>query len=181
MAITGSNLLAQALQRQGVKDFFFLMGAPMLQAESACMALGIKGIDVRHEQAAAMMAHAYARVANRPGVCMACSGPGALNFGMGLANALVDGAPVVAIGGSSPVKEYGIGAFQEFDQVAAMRPLTKWAERVYETHRIPEYVDIAFRKALSGKPGPVYLDLPGDVLFAEVAEETKAGRRVANK
>jgi acetolactate synthase-1/2/3 large subunit len=134
------------------------------------MELGIKGIDVRHEQGAAMMAHAYARVSNQAGVCMACSGPGALNFGMGLANALVDGAPVVAIGGSSPVKEYGIGAFQEFDQIAAMRPLTKWSERVYETHRIPEYVDIAFRKALSGKPGPVYLDLPGDVLFAEVEE-----------
>jgi thiamine pyrophosphate-dependent acetolactate synthase large subunit-like protein len=174
MAITGSDLVAEALRRQGVDSLFFLMGAPMLAAEKACMALGIRGIDVRHEQGAAMMAHAYSRVSNHPGVCMACSGPGALNFGMGLANALIDGAPVVALGGSSPVREYGIGAFQEIDQVAAMRPVTKWSERVYETRRIPEYIDIAFRKALSGKPGPVYLDLPGDVLFASVEESEVA-------
>lgn len=170
MSITGSELVASALQRQRVESFFFLMGAPMLAAEKACMTRGIRGIDVRHEQGAAMMAHAYSRVSNRPGVCMACSGPGALNFGMGLANALVDGAPVIALGGSIPVREYGIGAFQDLDQVAAMRPVTKWSERVYETRRIPEYIDIAFRKALSGKPGPVYLDLPGDVLFKSVDE-----------
>lgn len=170
MAVTGSELVAAALVRQRVQDFFFLMGAPMLQTERACIARGIRGIDVRHEQGAAMMAHAYARVSNRPGVCVACSGPGALNFGMGLANALVDCAPVIALGGSSPVREYGTGAFQEFDQVAAMRPVTKWSERVYETRRIPEMIDVAFRKALSGKPGPVYVDLPGDVLFNTIDE-----------
>jgi acetolactate synthase-1/2/3 large subunit len=158
------------MARQGVDTFFFLMGAPMLQAERACLDAGMRGIDVRHEQAAAMMAHAYARVSNRPGVCMACSGPGTLNLGTGLANALVDCAPVVALGGSSPVNEYGRGAFQEFDQLAAMRPLVKWAERVYETRRVPELIDMAFRQALSGKPGPVYLDLPGDVLFGSVDE-----------
>ncbi|NDG47903.1 MAG: thiamine pyrophosphate-binding protein, partial [Rhodospirillales bacterium] len=117
MAVTGAELVAQTLKRLGVETFFFVMGAPMLQAEKASIDLGIRGIDVRHEQAAAMMAHAYARLSNVPGVCMACSGPGALNLGTGLANALVDCAPVVALGGSSPVKEYGIGAFQEFDQL----------------------------------------------------------------
>ncbi|MCR0983764.1 thiamine pyrophosphate-binding protein [Roseomonas populi] len=170
MAVTGAELVGQTLKRLGVDTFFYLMGAPMLQAEKACLNLGIRGIDVRHEQAAAMMAHAYARLRNTPGVCMACSGPGALNLGTGLANALVDCAPVVALGGSSPVREYGIGAFQEFDQLSAMKPLTKWAERVYETRRIPEFIAAAFRTALSGKPGPVYLDLPGDVLFASVEE-----------
>ncbi|MBR0654576.1 thiamine pyrophosphate-binding protein [Plastoroseomonas arctica] len=170
MPVTGSQLVGQALKRLGVDTFFFLMGAPMLQAEKACIDLGIRGIDVRHEQAAAMMAHAYARLRNVPGVCMACSGPGALNLGTGLANALVDCAPVVALGGSSPVREYGTGAFQEFDQLAAMKPLTKWAERVYETRRIPEMIATAFRIATSGKPGPVYLDLPGDVLFAAIEE-----------
>jgi len=170
MSVTGSELVGQALKRLGVDTFFFIMGAPMLQAEKAAIDLGIRGIDVRHEQAAAMMAHAYARLRNTPGVCMACSGPGALNLGTGLANALVDCAPVVALGGSSPVKEYGIGAFQEFDQLAAMKPLTKWAERVYETKRIPEMIATAFRMATAGKPGPVYLDLPGDVLFASIDE-----------
>lgn len=170
MAITGAQLVAKALARQGVDTFFFVMGAPMTVAEGACISADMRGIDVRHEQAAAMMAHAYSRVSNRPGVCMACSGPGALNFGTGLANALVDCSPVVALGGSSPINEYGRGAFQEFDQLAAMRPLVKWAERVYETRRIPEVIDLAFRNALSGKPGPVYLDLPGDVLIGSVEE-----------
>jgi len=117
-----------------------------------------------------MMAHAYSRIRNRPGVCMACSGPGTLNFGTGLATALMDCVPVVALGGASPIGEYGRGAFQEFDQLAAMRPLVKWADRIYEARRIPELVNLAFRQALSGKPGPVYLDCPSDVLYAEVDE-----------
>src|SRR3546814_1979935 len=69
---------------------FFLMGGPMLFAEKACINAGIRSIDVRHEQAAAMMAHAYSRTLGRPGVCMACSGPGTLNLGTGLAHALMD-------------------------------------------------------------------------------------------
>jgi acetolactate synthase-1/2/3 large subunit len=170
MIVTGSDLVARTLKRLGVDTFFFLMGAPMLQAEKACIDMGIRGIDVRHEQAAAMMAHAYARLRNVPGVCMACSGPGALNLGTGLANALVDCAPVVALGGSSPIGDYGHGVFQEFDQVAAMKPLTKWAERVYETRRIPELIAVAFRTAISGKPGPVYLDLPVEVLSGSIEE-----------
>jgi acetolactate synthase-1/2/3 large subunit len=170
MPVTGSELVAKALTRQGIETMFFLMGGPMLFVESACIKAGIRSIDVRHEQAAAMMAHAYARVLNRPGVCIACSGPGTLNLGTGLANALIDCAPVVALGGSSPVSQYGLGAFQEIDQVAAMRPLVKWAERVYDVKRIPEMIDVAFRQALSGKPGPVYLDIPGDVLYEKIEE-----------
>jgi len=170
MAITGSELVAATLERLGVEAFFYVMGAPMLSAEKASIDRGIRGIDVRHEQAAAMMAQAYSRLKNKPGVCMACSGPGVMNLGTGLANALVDCAPVVALGGSGPISEYQTGGFQEFDQVAAMRPVTKWADRVYQTERIPEMIDLAFRKAFSGKPGPVYLDLPGDVLYRSVDE-----------
>lgn len=168
MSITGSELVAETLKRLGVESFFFLMGQPMLPAEKAAIDLGIHGVDVRHEQAAAMMAHAYSRVKNTVGVCMACSGPGVINLSTGLANALVDGAAVVALGGSGPISEYLTGGFQEFDQVAAMKPFTKWAERVYQTERIPEIIELAFRTALSGKPGPVYIDLPGDVLFRSV-------------
>jgi thiamine pyrophosphate-dependent acetolactate synthase large subunit-like protein len=170
MAVTGSELVAQTLQRLGVDAFFFLMGAPMLGAEKACIDRGMRGIDVRHEQAAAMMAHAYSRVSNRTGVCMACSGPGTINLVSGLATALVDCAPVVALGGSSPWNEWGTGSFQEIDQVALARPMVKWAERCYETRRIPELIDLAFRTAWAGKPGPVYLDLPTDVLLASVEE-----------
>lgn len=169
---TGAALFGRALARLDVKTAFYLMGGPMFDAENACIAEGIRMIDVRHEQAAAMMAHAYARVLTRPGVCMACSGPGAINLGTGLATSLVDCVPVVAFGGSSPVDQYGMGAFQEIDQVAIMRPVTKWAERVYEAKRIPQYVELAFSKALAGKPGPVYVDLPADVLHQEVDEST---------
>ncbi|MBC7778580.1 MAG: thiamine pyrophosphate-binding protein [Proteobacteria bacterium] len=172
MPVTGSDLVAQTLARLDVDTFFFLMGAPMLGAEKACLDRGMRGIDVRHEQAAAMMAHAYARVANRTGVCMACSGPGTINLVSGLATAFVDCAPVVALGGSSPLNEWGTGGFQEIDQVAIARPMVKWAERCYETRRIPELIDLAFRTAWAGKPGPVYLDLPTDVLLASIDEAT---------
>lgn len=168
MKVSGAELAAIALQREGTDTFFFLMGAPMSSVEKACIDRGLRGIDVRHEQAAAMMAHAYARVSNRVGVCMACSGPGALNLSMGLANALVDCSPVVAFGGASPLSESGNSPFQEFDQVAAMAPLVKHAERIYETRRIPEIIAKAFRIAFSGKPGPVYLDFAGDILLNEI-------------
>ncbi len=164
----GNALLAQALRDQGVDTLFFIMGGPINDAANACIGSGIRLIDVRHEQAAAMMAQAYARVRAAPGVCMAASGPGTMNLTTGLANALIDCAPVVALGGSSALGEVGNGAFQEIDQIAVMRPVTKWAERVHEARRIPEYIDKAFRIAMAGKPGPVFLDLPADILYAEV-------------
>ena len=170
MKIRGNTLLAQALRSQGVETLFFIMGGPINDAANACIANGIRLIDVRHEQAAAMMAQAYARVRATPGVCMAASGPGTVNLTTGLANALIDCAPVVALGGSSALNEIGTGSFQEIDQVAVMRPVTKWAGRVHEARRIPEYIDKAFRLAMAGKPGPVFLDLPADVLYAEVEE-----------
>lgn len=171
MPVTGSELVAQTLARHGVDAFFFIMGAPMLGVESACIAAGMRGVDVRHEQAAAMMAHAYSRVRRKTGVCMGCSGPGVVNIASGLATAFVDCAPVLALGGASPWNEWGTGSFQEIDQIAIMRPVTKWAERCYETRRIPEIVDKAIRMAWSGKPGPVYVDLPTDVLMGSVDED----------
>ncbi|HYW88321.1 MAG TPA: thiamine pyrophosphate-binding protein [Chloroflexota bacterium] len=167
---SGSQILARALRKQGIDTFFYLMGGPMLAAESACIEEGLRAIDVRHEQAAAMMAHAYGRVLNKLGVCMAASGPGATNLITGVANAWADCAPLLAVGGSSPVSQWGRGAFQEMDQVAAFRPITKWSERCVDPKRIPEYVATAIRTAFSGRPGPVYLDLPGDILYREVDE-----------
>jgi thiamine pyrophosphate-dependent acetolactate synthase large subunit-like protein len=172
MALTGSDLVALALQKQGVETFFYIMGAPMLSVESAALALGLRGVDVRHEQAAAMAAHAYARLKNRPGVCMAASGPGTTNLITGVAHAFVDCTPVIALGGSSPSNQTHHGTFQEIDQLAMLAPCTKWSDRVQQTERIPELINRAIREAMSGKPGPVYLDLPADVLFSEV-DETK--------
>jgi acetolactate synthase-1/2/3 large subunit len=169
--MTGNEILARALKDHGVDVIFFLMGGPMIDCENACSQREIRMIDVRHEQAAAMMANAYSRLRRRPAVCMACSGPGATNLVTGLANAFVDSAPVVAIGGSTPVSQSGMGAFQETDQVAVFRPITRWAERCYDPRRIPEFVDAAFRHAFGARPGPVYLDMPGDVLYREVPDD----------
>jgi thiamine pyrophosphate-dependent acetolactate synthase large subunit-like protein len=170
--ITGSEVLAKALRTQGVDTMFYLMGGPMLETEAAAIALGIRAIDHRHEQAAAFAAHAYTRVLRRPGVCMGASGPGATNLLTGVATAFTDCAPLVAIGGSSPRVYLGMEAFQEIDQLAVFKPVTKWAERCYDAKRIPDVVASAFRQATSGRPGPVYIDMPGDVLGEKVEEES---------
>jgi acetolactate synthase-1/2/3 large subunit len=169
--VTGSDLLAQALRSQGVDTMFYVMGGPMLETEATCIKLGIRAIDTRHEQAAALEAHAWTRVTRRPGVCMGASGPGATNLLTGVANAFTDAAPLVAIGGASPRVQFGMEAFQEIDQLAVFRPVTKWAERILDARRVPEIVATAFRQAMTGRPGPVYLDLPGDILGEKVDED----------
>lgn len=164
----GGTILAKAIQQQGFDTFFYIMGAPMMQVEKACMQLGARGIDVRHEQAAAMAAHAYARVTGRPGLCMAASGPGTINLITGVAHAWADCIPLVVLGGSSALDVSGKGAFQEIDQLKMMEPCVKWSARVHHASRMPEMLDKAVRMATAGKPGPVYLDLPADVLLEEV-------------
>src|ERR1700722_3922460 len=162
--LTGKDILARCLKGQGVKDIFFIMGGPMLDAETACIKEGIRLIDTRHEQGAAYMAQGYSRVTQGPGVCMAASGPATLNFSTGLANALIDCCPVVAIGGSSPVSQFGRQVFQEIDQVELMRGCCKAVDRVHNLKRIPQQVSFALETAINGKPGPVYVDMPGDIL-----------------
>src|SRR5262250_165684 len=169
--LTGSEILAKSLKNEGTDVLFFLMGGPMLLAEASCIKEGIRPLDVRHEQAAALMGQAYSRLLQKPSVCMAASGPGVINLTTGIANALIDCAPVVAIGGSSPILQNGRQVFQEIDQVAIMKGCVKWADRVYNLKRIPEQVNNAFQHAMSGKPGPTYLDFPGDLLYSKIAEE----------
>src|SRR5947209_12691416 len=169
--LTGSEILARSLKNEGTDILYFLMGGPMLLAEASCIKEGIRPLDVRHEQSAAFMAQAYSRLLQKPSVCMAASGPGVINLTTGIANALIDCAPVVAVGGSSPIGLNGRQVFQEIDQLAIMKPCTKWADRVYNLKRIPEQVNNAFQKAMTGKPGPVYLDCPGDILYAKIPEE----------
>lgn len=146
------------------------MGGPTVDAANEMEAQGIRLIDVRHEQAAVMMAHAYARMKRRPGVCMAASGPGVTNLITGMANAWADSAPVIAIGGSAPVGQTGRMVFQEVDQVALMTPITRWAQRCHDGRRIPQLVEAAFNAAYSGRPGTVYLDMPGDILYADAGD-----------
>jgi len=168
--LTGSEILARSLKNEGTKDLFFIMGGPMMLAEQSCVKEGIRPIDVRHEQAAALMAQAYSRVLQKPSVCMAASGPGVINLTTGVANALIDCAPVVAIGGSSSISQFGRQVFQEINQLEIMKGCTKWADRVVNLKRIPEMVNSAFQKAMGGKPGPVYLDFPADILYNKIPE-----------
>jgi thiamine pyrophosphate-dependent acetolactate synthase large subunit-like protein len=168
--LTGSEILARCLKAEGVNDLFYIMGGPMLLAESKCIDEGIRMIDVRHEQAAAFAAQAYSRVTQRPGVCMAASGPAAINLSTGLANALIDCCPVVGFGGSSPLGQFGRQVFQEIDQVAIMKGCVKYADRLINVKRIPQQVNFAFQTALLGKPGPVYIDCPGDLLYQKLDE-----------
>src|SRR2546428_5970078 len=97
--VRGEQLIAQCFKNEGVDTIFFMMGGPTSGTAGACLALGMQGIYVRHEQAAAMMAHAYARVTGKPGICITPCGPGTANAVTGLANAWADAAPLVAIGG----------------------------------------------------------------------------------
>jgi thiamine pyrophosphate-dependent acetolactate synthase large subunit-like protein len=168
--LTGSEILAKCLKAEGVKDLFYIMGGPMLLTESKCIEEGIRMIDVRHEQAAAYAAQAYSRVTQRPGVCMAASGPAAINLTTGLANALIDCCPVVGFGGSSPAGQFGRQVFQEIDQVKILEGCVKYADRLLNIKRIPQQVNFAFQTAMLGKPGPVYIDCPGDLLYQKLDE-----------
>ncbi|WP_158925086.1 thiamine pyrophosphate-binding protein [Acidisphaera sp. S103] len=168
--ITGSEIIARCLQKEGVKDLFYIMGGPMLLAEATCIKEGIRMIDVRHEQAAAFACQAYSRLKQVPSVCMAASGPGVTNLITGMANALVDCCPVVALGGSSPLSQFGRQVFQEIDQVELMRGCCKHVDRLINLKRIPQQINFALQKAITGKPGPVYLDCPGDMLYQKIDE-----------
>src|SRR4029450_5692881 len=109
-----------------------------------CIEIGFRSVDVRHEQAAAMAAHASSRVLGKPGVCFAASGPGATNLITGVGNAFLDAVPVVALGGASALSQAGMGAFQEMDQIGMFKPITKWSERVMDVRRVPEIINKAF-------------------------------------
>ena len=168
--LTGSEIIAKCLKKEGIEQVFYIMGGPMLLTEATCIKEGIRMIDVRHEQAAAFMAQAYSRLRQIPSVCMAASGPGVTNLITGVANAFVDCCPVVSFGGSSPLSQFGRQVFQEIDQVELMRGCNKHVDRLINLKRIPQQINFALQKSISGKPGPVYVDCPGDMLYQKIDE-----------
>ncbi len=183
--LTGSEILAKCLKKEGIEDIFYIMGGPMLLAEATCITEGIRMIDVRHEQAAAFACQAYSRLRQTPSVCMAASGPGVTNLITGMANALIDCCPVVAFGGSSPISQFGRQVFQEIDQVKLMEGCCKHVDRVHNLKRIPQQVNFALQRAMAGKPGPVYVDMPGDILYQKIDENlvdwSFAGRKMDSR
>ena len=166
--VTAARLAALALQREGVDTVFYLLSAPIV---ADCIDLGMQAILTRNETGAGMMAHAYARATGKPGVVLTSHGPGTANVVPSLANALADACPVIAFGASAGISQRHTDGFQEMDQVPIMRPVTKWAHQATHAHLMPEYVSIAFRHALAPPHGPVYLDMPNDVVGRRVEED----------
>jgi acetolactate synthase-1/2/3 large subunit len=128
--------------------------------------------DMRHEQAAAQAADGWARTTGKPGVAVVTAGPGVADAVSGIVNAYVDAIPLLLIGGAGPADEdERLTLAGGFDQVAMMAPVTKWAHRIPKIERVPDMVAQALRIATSGRPGPVYLEIPIDVAFARMEEE----------
>ena len=166
--ICGSDLVAKALKRRNVEVVFTLSGVPSFGVYNALVKEGVRLIDVRHEQAAILMAQGYARTTGRPGVAWVVPGPGVLNAITGIANCYYGSAPVIVFAGQNKIEEFELGAFHETHHLDLVRPITKWCATVYQSGRIPEYIDIAFRKATRGMPGPTFVDFPQDVLEDEI-------------
>ncbi|MBI3002842.1 MAG: thiamine pyrophosphate-binding protein [candidate division NC10 bacterium] len=166
--VTGADLVLRALKQKGVSHLFGLCGDHVNPLFVGARRHGLEMVDVRHEAAAVHMADGWGRVTGRPGVSVVTGGPGHTNSLTGVATAAAAGSPVIAISGSYEVAHEGRLAFQELDQVALMRPVTKWASLVTETARLPEMVAAAYRHALAGRPGPVHLSIPLSVLSQEV-------------
>ncbi len=165
----GGRLAARALRQAGVEVIFTLSGGHVMGIYDGCLDEGIQVVDVRHEQAAVHAADAWARLhPGTVGVAVLTAGPGVTDGVTGVANAWRANSPIVVIGGQGPFDNLRRGSLQEMDHVAVMRPITKWADACYQTHRIAEYLELAVRNALSGVPGPSFLEIPMDVLHGPV-------------
>jgi acetolactate synthase-1/2/3 large subunit len=162
---TGAEIFFRSLLREGVEILFGYPGGAVLPIYDLLPRFpGIRHITVRHEQAAAHAADGYARATGRPGVCLATSGPGATNLVTGLATAYMDSVPVVAFTGQVTTDHLGRDAFQEVDIVGMTRTCTKHNYLVRHTEELETVIKEAFLIASSGRPGPVLVDLPKDVL-----------------
>ncbi len=166
--VRAADALAAELVAQGVTHIFGHPGGASLPLYDALLSSPITHLLMRHEQCAAHAAQGYARVTGRPGVCLATSGPGATNLITGLADAMLDSTPVVAITAQVATLLLGRDGFQEADILGMTAPVTKHNWLVLEPQELPGTVREAFRLAASGRPGPVLVDVPRDVLQAEI-------------
>lgn len=166
-----AELLVDCLKKEGVKMVSGYSGRPILALIQALGDLRIPNFLTRHEQGAGFMADGYARVTNRPGVVLVQRGPGVTNCLTAIANARIDGIPMIILIGQGEMEMFGKGALQELDHLAFLPYFTKWAFRVPAVNRIPEIMRRAFTIATSGKPGPVALELPMDLMEKSVEGE----------
>jgi acetolactate synthase-1/2/3 large subunit len=171
--INGGQIAARALKEAGVECVFTLCGGHVMPIYIGCQELGIKVVDVRHEQAAVHAADSWARCnPGKVGVAIVTAGPGLTDGVTGIANAWRANSPILVFGGQGPFENLRRGSLQEMDHIGVVRPITKYADAIYQTGRVAEYVELAIRHAVSGIPGPAFLEIPMDVLMQTVDEDT---------
>ncbi len=161
----GGRIVAKALAKEGVSHLFTLCGGHIQHIYDGCLDEDIRVVDFRHEQAAGHAAEGWARATGEVGVAAVTAGPGVTDAVTAVANAYRGGTPMILIGGQGPAFFKEMGSLQEMDHVSLMSSITKWSVTVPETRRIPDYIAMAFRKATTGVPGPVFLEMPLDLLM----------------
>jgi acetolactate synthase-1/2/3 large subunit len=171
VSTTGAQSLISSLEAAGVEVIFGIPGGAILPAYDPILESPIRHILMRHEQGAGHAAEGYAQVTGRAGVCMATSGPGATNLVTPLADAYMDSVPMVAITGQVPRPSIGNDAFQEADITGITMPITKHSYKVMDPAEIPTVIAEAFHIATTGRPGPVLVDIPKDVLQEQTSFE----------
>ncbi|MDQ3660530.1 MAG: thiamine pyrophosphate-binding protein, partial [Actinomycetota bacterium] len=171
---TGAQSLVRSLESAGCEVIFGIPGGAILPAYDPLLESSIRHILMRHEQGAGHAAEGYAHVTGKVGVCMATSGPGATNLVTPLADAFMDSVPMVAVTGQVPRAVIGNDAFQEADICGITLPITKHNYKVMDADEIPEVIAEAFHIASSGRPGPVLVDVPKDVLQSQTHFEWPA-------
>ncbi len=170
--IDGGEMFVRVLEQAGVRTIFTLHGGHLDAIFQAASRRDIRLIDTRHEQAAGHAADGWARTTGETGVAIVTAGPGFTDSITAIANAYLDCTPTLFVAGAAPLRDAETLPLQGgIDQVAMVTPVTKWAHRVTHTHRIPDLLAQALRTARSGRPGPVFLEIPIDVLFAQVDED----------
>lgn len=169
--IDGGDLVARMLKREGVDAIFTLSGGHIQNIYDGCIDEGIRVVDTRHEQSAGHAAEGYGRLTRKCGVAVVTAGPGVTDVVTAVATAYQNASPMLVIGGAAPLSTSLMGALQEIPgTVEMMKPITKWAATVPFTKRIPDYLAQAFRTALTGRYGPVFLEIPSDILFGRLDE-----------
>ena len=179
MKLTGAQIFFESLKAEGVEVIFGLPGGVLLDLYDEMPKHDVRHILVRHEQGAAHMADGYARATGRVGVCLVTSGPGATNTVTGIATAYMDSIPIVVFTGQVPTALIGNDAFQEADIVGITRPCTKHNYLVKDVRDLARIIREAFYLARSGRPGPILVDLPKDVINAKA--EYKYPKKISLK
>lgn len=169
--IHGGQIIARALESEGVDIIFTLTGGHIVPILDGCIQEGIRVVDVRHEQAAAHAAEAYSRLTGKLGVAVVTAGPGVTDTITGVATGFYGSTPMLVIGGRHMIRQELKGGLQEMDHTRLFRSITRWSATAWQVDRLADYIATAARHAFEGRGGPVFLDVPMDVQF-DMVEET---------